>query len=144
MAENENVQVVKDAYAAFQRGDMDALFALFAEDIRWQTPGPQDVIPYAGERRGHEGLRQFFAQLEAAEEITSFEPREFIAQGDRVVALGRYAARLKSNGNTVDSEWVHVHTVRDGKIREFVEFYDTARVVEAYRGGAAQSAAAGE
>lgn len=141
MSEKDNVQVVKNAYAAFQKKDMDALFKLFADDIRWTTPGPQDVFPFAGERRGHDGMRKFFKQLEDSEETMKFEPKEFIAQGDRVVALGHYEARIKANNRTNKLDWVHALTVRNGKIQEFTEFYDTARSVEAYRGGGAAQTA---
>lgn len=141
MSEKDNVQVVKNAYTAFQKKDMDALFKLFADDIRWTTPGPQDVLPFAGERRGHDGVRQFFKQLEDSEEMTKFEPKEYIAQGDRVVALGHYEARIKSNNRTNAIDWAHVFNVRNGKIHSFLEFFDTARSVEAYReGGAAKTA----
>ena len=39
MTVRENVQIVKDGFAAFGRGDMQGLLALFAEDIEWIIPG---------------------------------------------------------------------------------------------------------
>lgn len=142
MAEQENVQVVKDAYAAFGRGDVEGLLNRFSDDIEWFLPGSPETIPIAGRRQGREQVAQFFSTLDETTEFTNFEPQEFIAQGDKVVVLGRSSARVKVNGNTVDGEWVHVHTVRDGKIVNFREYYDTAAAVEAYGGGATQAAQA--
>ena len=39
MSTQENVQVVKDGYAAFSRGDIPGLLALLAEDVEWHIPG---------------------------------------------------------------------------------------------------------
>jgi len=58
---------------------------------------------------------------------------EFIAQGDRVVVVGRVAWRNRQTGKTVDTPKVDVWRIRDGKAVDFVEFYDTARSLEAAR-----------
>ena len=39
MSIQENVQIVRDAFAAIGRGDMQGLLALSAEDIEWIIPG---------------------------------------------------------------------------------------------------------
>jgi ketosteroid isomerase-like protein len=79
--------------------------------------------------------------LDGAEEIERFEPKEFLAQGEKVVVLGTYRARVKTTGRIVESDWVHVHILRDGKVQEFREFCDTAAAVEAYRAEKPRSAA---
>jgi uncharacterized protein len=57
-----------------------------------------------------------------------------VAQGDKVVALGNYAWRVKSTGLEYETDFVHVFTVRDGKVTRYQEFMDTAVVGGAYRG----------
>jgi ketosteroid isomerase-like protein len=54
MSIEENVQTVKDLFAAIGRGDTQALLALSAEDIEWIIPG--EDWPLAGTHRGHAGL----------------------------------------------------------------------------------------
>ena len=51
MLVQENVQIVKDAYAVFGRGDIQGPLTLFAEDVEWITPG--EGLPLAGTYRGH-------------------------------------------------------------------------------------------
>jgi ketosteroid isomerase-like protein len=137
MAEQENVQVVREAYAAFMRADIPALLGLLTEDVAWETPGRPEVIPYAGRRSGRGEVGEFFEILDGAEEFTRFEPGEFIAQGDRVVVLGNYAGRVRASGGPYDLEWVHVFTVRDGRIAAFREYIDTAALTDAYQTAAA-------
>src|SRR3954451_23393565 len=95
MANQDNTQLVQEAYATFGRGDIPALLDMMTEDIVWVSPGPRDVLPTAGERRGHDQVAQFFSTLNDTEEIQRFEPQEFIAQDDKVVALVKYGARMR-------------------------------------------------
>jgi len=140
MAEQENVRVVRDAYGAFQRGDIPGLVGMLAEDIDWWTPGTPEQIPYAGRLRGREAVSGFFGRLSESEEITHFEPQEFIAQGDKVVVTGNYRGRTKPGGREYDLDWLHLFTVRDGRIAAFREYVDTAALADAHRGAAAQRA----
>jgi ketosteroid isomerase-like protein len=109
--------------------------------VEWFIPVPPQILQYAGQRRGREGVAQFFSLLDGAEEIERFEPKEFLAQGEKVVVLGTYRARVKTTGRIVESDWVHVHILRDAKVQEFREFCDTAAAVEAYRAEKPRSAA---
>jgi ketosteroid isomerase-like protein len=140
MAEQENVQIVQEAYAAFKRGEVPAVLNAFADNIDWFTPGPPELIPYAGRRRGREQVAQFFAALDQAEAVERFEPQEFIAKGDKVIALGKYGGRIKSSGKRYETDWAHVFALRQGKIVSFREYTDTAAAVELYRATSAQSA----
>jgi uncharacterized protein len=127
-----NVQAVQELYAAFGRGDIETVLDGFAEDVEWVIPGPAD-IPFAGQRHGREQVAQFFRELEQAEEIQEFEPQEYIAQADKVVVLGHYRARIKSTGRTVEGDWAHVLTLKQGRVARFREFTDTATMAAAYR-----------
>jgi hypothetical protein len=62
-----------------------------------------------------------------------FKPREFIAQGDKVIGLGLYEAKVKSTGRTYQLEWVHSFSIRDGKIVNFHEYVDGYAGLAAYQ-----------
>lgn len=132
MSESENTGVVRRAYEIFKSGDIQALLELFSDDIEWQLPEIENV-PFSGKRRGREQVVQFFATLADAQEVKQFEPREFIAQGEKVVALGQYGWRVKATGREYGGDWVHVWTVRDGKLAGFHEYTDTAAAASAYQ-----------
>ena len=132
MNEQENLRVVQEGYAAFGRGDIRALLNLYTEDVEYVIPGPPDIIPYAGTYRGHDQVAQFFSLLADAVEFEQFEPQQFIAQGDRVVVLGRNRGRVKATGHSLVEEWAHSITLREGKVTRFQAYNDTAAVVLAF------------
>ena len=132
MSEQDNTRVVQQAYQSFGEGNIPGILALLAEDVQWRLPDMENV-PMGGERRGREGVGRFFALLAENQEAQQFEPQHFIAQGEKVVALGRYTWRVKKTGRTFSSEWAHVFTVREGRVVAFHEYLDTALAVAAYR-----------
>jgi ketosteroid isomerase-like protein len=81
------------------------------------------------------GVAEFFGQVAATLEFLQFEPRPFLAQGETVVVLGYEHSRMKSTDRTFKQEWVHVYTLRDGKIATCRIFEDTAACVAALDGG---------
>lgn len=133
---NANTELVQSGYEKFGSGDIAGLLELFSDDIEWRTPTIENA-PYTGERSGKAGASEFFKLLNASEEITRFEPLEFIAQNDRVVVLGEAEATVRSTGKKYETEWIHVFGVHDGKITEFQEFQDTASVARAFQKTAA-------
>jgi ketosteroid isomerase-like protein len=133
MNEAQNTQVVKDAYAAFGRGDISALLGCMADGIQWlPVIGTASHVPFSGERRGKAEVAEFFQQVADAEDFQQFEPREFVAQADKVVAIGHYRAVSKPAGKSFESDFVMVFTLRDGKVVRFQEFTDSASINAAF------------
>ena len=60
--------------------------------------------------------------------MIEYVTEHFIAQGDRVVMLGRCAWRYKKTGKVVSTPKADVWRMADGKAVEFFEYYDTAQV----------------
>ena len=131
MSAEENKRVVQSIFEAFGRGDIAGVLGHVSEDVTWKAPGP-DVIPYFGDRRGHAGATEFFVQLGTSVDFEHFEPGAFVAEGDRVVALGRERGRVKGTGKTFDNEWALVFTLDGGKVRGFQCYENTAAIAEAF------------
>lgn len=130
--EAQNTKVVQDAYAAFGRGDIPALLASLSDDIVWVgVYGTSTHVPTSGERRGKAGVGEFFKQVAQSVSFSRFEPREFVATGDSVVALGHYTAKTPI-GKSFDSDFAMVFTFHNGKICRFQEFCDSAAINAAY------------
>ena len=130
--ETQNTKVVQDAYAAFARGDMQALLGCFADDIVWNAVyGTGPHVPTSGERRGKAAVAEFFKQVAANVNFSAFEPKEFVAEGDKVVALGHYTATTPV-GKSFDADFAMVFTLRNGKVVRFQEFSDSAGINAAY------------
>ena len=130
MSVQENVEIVKDAYAAFGRGDIQGLLALLAEDVEWISPGGSP--PPAGTYRGPAAVAGFFQKLSETVEFSSFEPREFVADGDRVLVVGFDGGRVKATNRTFEKPWVKAFTVRNGKVINVREYTDTLALAQAF------------
>jgi ketosteroid isomerase-like protein len=128
MSEQQNLDIIRRGYEAFGHGDIDTLLGLFDEQIEWVTPGPAE-LPTSGRRTGKEQVAQFFGVINDLFEIHRFEPKEMIAQGDRVVVLGEESATIKATGKVLDNSWAHVFTLRNGRVVAFQEYFDTAATV---------------
>jgi len=126
----DNLDVIRRGYEAFGRGDINTLLESFDEQVSWVTPGPPELAT-SGRRTGRQEVAEFFVSVNELFDIQRFEPKDFLAQGDRVVVVGSETARARSTGNVIELDWVHVFTMRNGKVVAFQEFFDTAAVVAA-------------
>ena len=114
MSIEENVQIVKDFFAAMGSDNKQDLLALVAEDIEWIIPG--EDWPLAGTHRGHAGLADVLQKASEEVETTYPEPPEFVAQGDRVLVVGVATGKIKATNKPFKDDWVFDITVRDGKV----------------------------
>lgn len=128
----QNTAVAQQAYENFKTGNIPALLDQLSDAVTWELPEIEGV-PIAGKRTGRDEVGEFFAAVARDQEVIEFEPREFVAQGDKVVSLGHYHWRVRATGREFASEFVHVFTIRDGKVTGFREHFDSAVVAAAYR-----------
>ena len=132
MSEQHNLDVIRSLYAAFGRGDLEAIAAALDPQVSWRTPGAPD-LPTAGLRQGVAAVREFFGLLVNTFDIADFQPQDFLASGDKVVVLGTSREGPKGSGRFVDFRWVHVFTFRNGRIVAFEEPADVSELVTEFR-----------
>jgi ketosteroid isomerase-like protein len=69
---------------------------------------------------------------------TSTEPREFLAQGDRVLVVGFAKGKIKATNKAFEDDWIFAITVRDGRLTNIREYYiDTQALARASQRDAA-------
>lgn len=124
-----NKSLVQELYAGFAAGDVPAVLGTMATDIEWTEA---EGYPYAGTYVGHDAVVQnVFAKLATEWEGYKAEPNTLVAEGETVVALGHYSGRYNQTGKSFRTPFVHVWTVRDGKLANFVQHTDTVVVQRA-------------
>ena len=121
----EGLHVVQQAYEAFARRDIPALLNLVADEVDWKVVGPAS-LPHCSLRRNPTEVADFFTDLSSVEELTVFEPREFMEAGENVTVLGYLEAYTRDTNQKFQSEWVNVFTVQNGKITRYRGFSNTA------------------
>jgi ketosteroid isomerase-like protein len=111
----DNAQLIRRGYEAFDKGDIPAVVAIFDDDISWHIPGRS---PLAGDYSGPEGVLGFFGQLqERSGGSFRLELHDLLASDDHVVAL---ATEMGTRGDkSLSAQTVHVWHVREGKATEF-------------------------
>jgi uncharacterized protein len=129
MSAQENVQLVKDFFAAMGGHNKHELLALAAEDIEWIIPG--EDWPLAGTHRGHAELADVLRKASEEVEMTYTKPPEFVAQGDRVIVVGVATGKIKATNKPFKDDWVFDITVRNGKVTNIREYIDTQALARA-------------
>ncbi len=125
----ENVEVVKRLYDAFNREDLDTGRALCDPEVvidRSNSIGPDARI-----YRGHPGLEEFWNEWKRAWSDTRWEIDEWIDGGDNVVVLGRLYARGAASGASVEANVSQVVVVRGGKVLSSKLFQSRSEALEA-------------
>ena len=120
---NKAKTVVEKMFAAFSKGDIEAFVETVSPDTIWIYHGTQ-VIP-KGIFEGIKGARAFITNILHTTEILSFEPLQYICDGDMVVVLGREHQQVKRSGKELKQKWVQIYTVQNDLITRMEEFATT-------------------
>lgn len=131
---NGNIDLVKGTYAAFGKGDIKRIINALTPGVDWQSYGNPMHFPTLGPHTGPSQVQSFFQKVGDTLEFSEFDPREFYASGDVVIALGHFTAKVKDTGRTASAHWAHVFTFKNGQVVKFREYTDTAAFAEAYTG----------
>lgn len=129
---NANIEVVKQGFDRFIAGDIPGFLELLSKDIEWDHRGPKGV-PFNRMYKGRDGAAEFFKSLNETEEALTFEPREYLCDGDRVVSLGYFKWRVKATGKEWESNFAFVYTVKNGRVTHWQPFFDMSAEAAAIR-----------
>ncbi|HUN64165.1 MAG TPA: hypothetical protein VMU53_19345 [Candidatus Sulfotelmatobacter sp.] len=73
-------------------------------------------------------------------EISFLAPREFVAQGDRVLVVGFTSGRVKATNRAFEDHWVFAFTVGNGKVTNIREYIDTLALARGFEMAASRTA----
>jgi ketosteroid isomerase-like protein len=126
----ENVELVRDAAVAFNRGDLDTWSEYIADDIDYRAVegAPDDHGPI----HGKDALRMYVQDWLGTFDEFRGELIELIEAGDdKVVAVTRISGRAKLSGVETDLTYAALYTIRDGKVVRGREYWSRAEALEA-------------
>jgi ketosteroid isomerase-like protein len=122
----ENVEIVRRAYAAWQRGDVAAML----EDVDPEVVVYRDE-PDGSTWHGREGLLAVTSEWIANFDEFSAETDEFVDAGDRVLARMHQRAKGQASGVAVEADFWCVHTLKGGKLVRYEIYAKKAQAFEA-------------
>jgi ketosteroid isomerase-like protein len=124
----ENVELARRGYEAFERGDLSAALEIFDPEMVTSVAPP---IPVAGTYRGPEGFLQVMLDwAEAFDELVQ-TGEEFIDAGEKVVVRTHHNSRGVGSGVPVERDFWYVWTVRSGKAVRLDIFNERDEALEA-------------
>lgn len=103
---------IREAYAAFGRGDLEGYLQACTEDFTFNVPGRGLM---AGSFRGKEGMQELAGKVVELTAGTFYEEVEDVLANDHhAVVLARHQFTLQ--GGRKEYRTAHVYDVRDGKL----------------------------
>ena len=117
---------LRAAYAAFNRGDMDAAVKPLDAQIEWSEPAE---FPGGGTYHGREGAKQYLAQSRAAWAEVISEPEQFIPAGSRIVVFVHARVRPHNSNEWQEVRLADVYTFCNGKAIQMRAFGDRQEAV---------------
>jgi ketosteroid isomerase-like protein len=117
-------------YAAYEKGDLQATLAAFAEDADFISYAPLEVFPYLGHRPGKAAIGATLQAVHTHFEFLNYKPVFLLADGDCAAAIIEMRLRQRSTGRIINVRLAHFMRFREGRIVEFREFTDSFDAVQ--------------
>jgi ketosteroid isomerase-like protein len=120
MSTRQEIQsLVEKAYAARQKGDVDALLPLFTDTGRFKAVGAEAARGYAEQGPALEGLIKAF-------ELLDYKIHCMVIEGSKAAVHWQGRFRSSATGKVAETDLLDLIEVKDGRIASFDNFFDTA------------------
>lgn len=133
--DNDYVRTLREVYREWNdsKGTSSKRWLeILADDVCLKSlAGGAEGMEFSRQCHCKEDVLRYFAELAQDWEMVHYTVDEFIAEGDRVVMLGSCGWRARATGKIVSTPKADFIRFRDGKVVEFIEFYDTAAAIAA-------------
>jgi len=133
--ETDNVRILRNAYETWdseKAADIDCWIGIIDEDARLTSLADGATpLAFTRKRTGRSEIVEYLQDLVDTWEMLFYRVDEYVAQGDRVVAIGSTSWRNKLTRKIATTPKLDIWRMKNGKIVEFSEFYDTARLYAA-------------
>jgi ketosteroid isomerase-like protein len=123
----ENVEIVKASFDAWNTGDLDAIRRVYVEDGMVET----DFTMLSGTFEGDDPIGRWVAEQREAWAQLRWELDRIFEVGDAVVSFYRTIAVGRKSGIRVVRELAGVYRIRDGKIASERVYLDRSAALKA-------------
>lgn len=135
MSTQSSAEVVRQFFAAFGKGDLEAVVAAFHPDaqivaVRKGARGNGELY---GTYRGRDGARAFISNLGKTFDTQAFTVDAVVGEGTIAFASGSFTHKVKATGRSFGSDWALRCVVEGGTIAQYHFFEDSAAFVAASR-----------
>ncbi|MCO1338885.1 DUF4440 domain-containing protein [Kocuria polaris] len=126
-----NIETIESHYRAGARGDLDAMLAPLAKDVRWTEA---EGFPYAGTYIGPDDIvTNVFSRLESEWDEFRVTIDDLIDGGDVIVGVGTYSGTYRRTGQSTQARVAHIWRFSGDQVSSFEQITDTERIRRAMR-----------
>ena len=132
----QNLETVKQIYAAFGRSDIPAILDTLADDVAWEAWADNSAakagVPWLVPRHGKAGAADFFGLIGTTFVVKKFRVLSLMDGGDQVAAEFEIECDVPSTGGHYHDEEMHLWTFdAGGKVVRLRHYTDTAKHIRA-------------
>jgi ketosteroid isomerase-like protein len=120
----ENVKLVREVFAAYERGDLSKAMSYYQPDVVFN---PAEEPPV----HGRDAVIEYVKRWEEPWDDYKAEGEEFIDAGDCVVVTFHAKGRGRASGIEVDARSYQVYKLHNGKLARMDEYTDRREALEA-------------
>jgi ketosteroid isomerase-like protein len=123
----ENVELARAVFEAFNRRDFDAALALGHDSISWRTLFSVETDVLRGKQEIRVAWEKQIEALEVHIDVVELTPLD----ETRVLAVGKWRGRGSESGAPVERTAVQVFTVEDGRLASVETYASRDEALEA-------------
>ena len=120
--------IIRGAYEARTRGDLDAVMRHFADGATFSLSGSPAASPVPTAASGRAAIREVLRRLLEGFEFSQMKPVTILVDGERAAVHWHVKVRAVSSGYEAETDILDLVRVQDGKITDFRQFADTALI----------------
>lgn len=124
----ENVQMIREVEAAFNRGDLDAMLSHLARDAEWEIA---ESNPSARTLHGHDEIRPYLEDWRDTVQGLYYEATQYLDAGDSVVQIGTMTSRVGDGAAQLTVPLAFVTHFKDGLAVRTEEYLDPEDAIAA-------------
>jgi uncharacterized protein len=126
----ENVDLVRSAYAAYNEGDWEGARDVYHPEVIWDL-STYEGWPDTTEVSGADAVIDWLRDWASIYSDYYSKIDQIVDSGDQVVVLARLGGRERDSAEFTEMGWAHVITVRDGRIVRVQNYSDRRKALEA-------------
>lgn len=128
-----NKAILKEAFDkwdATKGGSVDHWMSIMDDRVKFKSLADgASGVEFTDQMKSKDELRVYFQGLETIE-MVYYKIDHYIAEGDKVVALGKTSWKSRSSDMVVTTPKCDVVRFKDGLIVSFYEFYNTTTLID--------------